>query len=555
MNLYDNILTLFDKNTSVLGLYDDILKFHTILNIKNTNKIENNILTVDYGPFTINYINDKIIKIESSDLIGLHVVRLIKLKYEMKVDLLFDIIEYMQNLIDNYSKIFNQCTICSKNIYADKPSICLDEVCVRKSYNIIFDNTVTECYNKDKFVFIFLIQTAVAGLFHPKRTIIYKPLPIIQNTTTLEHIDTIIPENFKNNNLTEFLTLLSSFSTEIQVHNFLKEQMYAFVKNIILSNKTNLITNKEKSNEGMIHFDILYDPQVEHKFGEMQYCLFHGSNICNWYSIMRNGIKNMSGTELMANGQVHGAGVYLSNNYNMSYGYSSGNQKFNYNVTGVVQVIDAKNTVADKGGSIFVANDDTKLLLRSLIVNYGVIARKSNEKSIDINSYYTKDKISEHLHNLEVFGHLSGIRLKNEMKIILKNESDKIILVSSDKAIENLIAWKFFLVNFDNPGLNKIELNILFPHKYPLDGPFIYLSTYLKEADNYLITSEGLIILEQTSPKKWSTFNKIQQILEIVWNKINEIYVKGNMELIENKNNVLKLRERYSEIIKTRNLI
>lgn len=338
-------------------------------------------------------------------------------------------------------------------------------------------------------------------------------------------------------------------------YNFLKEQMYAFVKNIILSNKTNLITNKEKSNEGMVHFDILYDPQVEHKFGEIQYCLFHGSNICNWYSIMRNGIKNMSGTELMANGQAHGAGVYLSNNYNMSYGYSSGNQKFNYNVTGVVQVIDAKNTVADKGGSIFVAKDDTKLLLRSLIVNYGAKTIRYNEKSIDINSYYTKDKISEHLHNLEVFGHLSGIRLKNEMKIILKNESDKIILVSSDKVIENLIAWKFFLVNFDNPNLDKIELNILFPHKYPLDGPFIYLSTYPHKADNYLVTSEGLIILEQTSPKKWSTFNKIQQILEIVWNKINEIYAKDNIELIENKNNVLRLRERYSEIIKTRNLI
>lgn len=217
MNLYNNILTLFDKHVGVAGLYDDILTFHTILNIKNTNKIENNILTIDYSLFTINYVNDKIIKIESNDLIGLHVVRLTKLKYEIKVDLLFDIVEYIQNLIENYNKIFNQCTVCGKNIYADKPSICLEETCVQKSYNIIFDNTVTECYNKDKFVFIFLVQTAVAGLFHPKRKIIYNPIPIIQNATTLEHMDTIIPENFKNNNLTEFLSLLSSFATEIQV--------------------------------------------------------------------------------------------------------------------------------------------------------------------------------------------------------------------------------------------------------------------------------------------------------------------------------------------------
>ena len=39
---------------------------------------------------------------------------------------------------------------------------------------------------------------------------------------------------------------------------------------------------------------------------------FHGSQIENWHSILRNGIKNMSGTALQLNGAAYGSGVYIS---------------------------------------------------------------------------------------------------------------------------------------------------------------------------------------------------------------------------------------------------
>ena len=37
-----------------------------------------------------------------------------------------------------------------------------------------------------------------------------------------------------------------------------------------------------------------------------------GSPLHSWYSISRNGLRNLSNTALMTTGAVHGAGVYLA---------------------------------------------------------------------------------------------------------------------------------------------------------------------------------------------------------------------------------------------------
>ena len=49
---------------------------------------------------------------------------------------------------------------------------------------------------------------------------------------------------------------------------------------------------------------------------------FHGSRVENWHSILRNGLKNASGTGLQLNGAAYGKGIYLSTASYMSLGYS-----------------------------------------------------------------------------------------------------------------------------------------------------------------------------------------------------------------------------------------
>jgi poly [ADP-ribose] polymerase 6/8 len=51
---------------------------------------------------------------------------------------------------------------------------------------------------------------------------------------------------------------------------------------------------------------------------------FHGSSIENWHSIIRQGLRNASGTKLQVNGAAYGKGIYLSTSSSMSLGYCRG---------------------------------------------------------------------------------------------------------------------------------------------------------------------------------------------------------------------------------------
>lgn len=50
---------------------------------------------------------------------------------------------------------------------------------------------------------------------------------------------------------------------------------------------------------------------------------WHGSSLENWYSILRNGLRNLSNTGLMTSGAAHGAGIYASSHFVTSFGYSA----------------------------------------------------------------------------------------------------------------------------------------------------------------------------------------------------------------------------------------
>jgi hypothetical protein len=59
------------------------------------------------------------------------------------------------------------------------------------------------------------------------------------------------------------------------------------------------------------------DPQKEKHFTAEKkkhgsiFC-WHGSAMENWYSILRNGLRNLSNTSLMTAGAAYGQGIYAS---------------------------------------------------------------------------------------------------------------------------------------------------------------------------------------------------------------------------------------------------
>jgi len=67
-------------------------------------------------------------------------------------------------------------------------------------------------------------------------------------------------------------------------------------------------------------------PEKEQKFRAAKakhgsHYAFHGSDIGNWHSILRVGLKNFSNTSRMTTGAAYGPGIYLAGNSNISAGY------------------------------------------------------------------------------------------------------------------------------------------------------------------------------------------------------------------------------------------
>jgi poly [ADP-ribose] polymerase 6/8 len=59
---------------------------------------------------------------------------------------------------------------------------------------------------------------------------------------------------------------------------------------------------------------------LKEKYGAMY--LFHGSDGSRWHSIVRNGLKNATGTPMQANGAALGEGIYFARSSSTSQGYA-----------------------------------------------------------------------------------------------------------------------------------------------------------------------------------------------------------------------------------------
>ena len=107
--------------------------------------------------------------------------------------------------------------------------------------------------------------------------------------------------------------------------------LFSLVKWIILSNKSHFIHLPQQMMLQQIrspdHFlAIISSPEREYRFRALKarygsMFLWHGSEGKRWYPILRNGLRNLSGTNLMRVGQAYGAGIYLASNASTSSGY------------------------------------------------------------------------------------------------------------------------------------------------------------------------------------------------------------------------------------------
>lgn len=144
-----------------------------------------------------------------------------------------------------------------------------------------------------------------------------------------------------------------------------------------------------ESVSGISEYEFKYNNKKE-RILNMQYkkrwYLFHGSPPSNWYSILHNGIKNMSCTEFMSTGAAIGNGVYLSSNIQISRGYGYDNK---YSYIAVVEILEDCDKYK-KGNEIYVIPNDKILIPRYLLK----ISNHYTGTGEDVLEYYTKLKNS-----------------------------------------------------------------------------------------------------------------------------------------------------------------
>ncbi len=218
-----------------------------------------------------------------------------------------------------------------------------------------------------------------------------------QNNTNIERKkeNTKIKENPDENNqenMDDFLIYLAQKASKDRYYPFPDKyritskpgEEYTEEEFKILNNDLHDLSNHEELRNSILNIDLgivkhgissIHESIIEYEFKypmldelkrniryKKRWYLFHGSPIGNWHSILRTGIKNMSGTRFMTTGNAHGSGVYLAEDIRTAYGY--GGNGSNHCVA-VVEIL--VNPAPYNKGWCYVIPDDTILFPRYLL--------------------------------------------------------------------------------------------------------------------------------------------------------------------------------------------
>ena len=215
--------------------------------------------------------------------------------------------------------------------------------------------------------------------------------------------------------------------------------MYKLMRYIIATNRLNFIKLEKESLIKGLHDKIdqyiitNHAPETEKRFADLRHThgsffAFHGSAIENWYSILRNGIRNLSNTHMMTAGAAYGAGVYSAENISTSYGYcrfTNNNCIWPYSQLSnphkaCMAIIEVVNSAKyKKGNGIYVITDDRDLIIRYLLIFPGdAMNANINVSDLGLEKHYVSVK-NEYLKKINT---LKKERIERAIKRAKENE-------------------------------------------------------------------------------------------------------------------------------------
>jgi hypothetical protein len=523
----------------ITSLHDIIKPLGTIITIDNR-------VIIEYSDIKlVMSVTETQIEISSNDYLSFHILRLIINKLVIQKDIFSQSnIIIKHNIISEFfialkeifeSNYYDYCTICG--IIHDKQGLnyittCLYPECVIKSYHYPINNKITENYKSDSTTLILLFKSFLSALIHPKAEKIITTLPKIYSITGILTLKDKIPKILLENKLDDIIKIISEsyddFYLWIKLNNNL---VYAIIINAISDNYYSIYSYRDLVNSNLKkknltldadteieYFNINYSTEIENEIkskldkSTKYYYLYHGSPFHCWYSIIKNGLKVMSGTEFQTTGAAYGNGIYLSDQLATSYSYARVSPPFSYSMIGLFQVIENPDKYI-KTPSIFVVPNEKILVLRTLIkINKPV---KTHTNFTQLDNYFIRQRCVDKGISDKNLITLTNKRLSAELKLIEKNsEKYKVSYYSNEQEIP----WKLELYVKDQ----TYYMELCF-HNYPLSPPLLKLFDFPFSAKG-IIDSKFKISLPILEVGMWNISNKLIEVLDIIWIFINNNY-------------------------------
>jgi ubiquitin-protein ligase len=347
----------------------------------------------------------------------------------------YNLLFYLRDRLENCT---NYCFICYKRHPVDSIRLrsCSQEICEFRFEEIsgvsVFGeliNNFEACHLDLSFAAEALFSTRSWNVFEPFPSFMLKQKQIRGKSGFLERGKSYSKDMDSNKDIDSlrriFLSiphpdlLIKSSTDEISLKRFLytsapnnSEYCYKLIRYVLATNRLALVKLSNQNCIGKLpsyfrqYLVTNQSPETESYFARQKkkhgsFFAFHGSAIENWYSILRNGIRNLSNTHLMTAGAAHGVGVYAAENIMTSLGYcrfsSQGEWGFSMlhnppmNCMALVEIINKSNY--SKGSNIYVVSNDRDLIIRYLLIfttNEGA-SNDINAKSLPLEEHYKKN--------------------------------------------------------------------------------------------------------------------------------------------------------------------
>lgn len=470
------------------------------------------------------------------------------------------------------------CIVCNKKLdfVIDEKSICGSVKCMYQSEEMVDDNglpiirpnIITQEAKRDITALDFLITNAV----HCANGDRFMPFP--PKWAEFKCI-----EDLRELDLYSTATVKKDYGKLRQVANSIRgvrgwrdydsddklkltpDQLY-FVRFVLLTNNTRLekvdmfdetVKNCPLMKEDLILFRVTHPPARENEFNNKytnHFYTFHGSPITNWYSILRNGLKNCSQTSYMTTGAVYGNGIYTSRDLSISISYAGHSSGSIFAVVDVAgkPVSGNEPTFGSKNeaGCIVVIPDESRVLIRyfywmkSALPSelYTSFIRVLNSHLVSLTDVYNKkEKIIQKKHEARVL---------QEIKEISKTvfaPGDEIVIITDD-----ITRWKAFInMKFDPitddqkllmddinwyaamTNSSSIEVEVLIPRNYPFAPPRVFIkSPRFTECSGHIV--QGALCVDMINASNWNVSYRIISILVVIKNLIIE--GKGRIDRI-----------------------